>query len=323
MSIIELEDVLAARARIKRKIHKTPLLRSVQLSKLLGCELYFKAEHLQKTGSFKARGALNFLLCDPEPVETYTTYSSGNHGQALAWAAGNLGRKAVIFMPEDASPAKVSAVQGYGGEVRFAGLSSTDRMEACLAFVEGGDARVVPPYDHPFIIAGQGTAMLEVLEEKPHFDIALLPVGGGGLLSGNALTLKTLRQHIQIMACEPELAADVKASIENAELTQIAYPATVADGLRNLCLGNRNWTIIRELVSEGLCCSEQRIIEAMRYYACYLKQLVEPSGAVPLACLMENQAAFAGKTVVVYISGGNIALSDYGRLVSGDDIKSG
>ncbi|MDJ0838323.1 MAG: threonine/serine dehydratase [Acidobacteriota bacterium] len=323
MSIIQLEDVLAARARIKRAVHKTPLMRSQKLSRMLGCRLYLKAEHLQKTGSFKARGAMHFLVNDPEPGEVYTTYSSGNHGQALSWAAEQTGKKAVIFMPEDASPAKVAAVKGYGGEVRYAGLSSIDRMNACLAFEEESGARVVPPFDHENIIAGQGTAMLEVLEDLPHFDVALVPTGGGGLLSGNSFVLKTLRKNAQIYACEPEVAADVKASLESGELKSIAYPATIADGLRNLRMGERNWAIIEEHVDGGLTCTEAGIRGAMRLYATYQKQFVEPSGACTLACLMENRDRFAGKTVVVYVSGGNIALPDYGRLVGEDEGQSG
>ena len=322
-AIPSLEDVLAARARIRRHIHKTPLLRCGKLSEAAGCDLYLKAENLQKTGSFKARGASHFLAGDPEPAEIYTTYSSGNHGQALSWAAGRAGRQAVIFMPEDASPVKVAAVRGYGGEVRFTGLSSVDRKEACLAYIAESGAREVPPFDHERIIAGQGTAMLEVLEELPHFDAALLPAGGGGLLSGNALVLKTLRKHATIYACEPELVADVRDSIAAGELKHTAYHPTIADGLRNLHMGAMNWSIIRAMVPEGLTCDEAGIATAMRLVATYAKQVVEPSGAVTLACLLANRDRFAGKTVVVYLSGGNIALHDYARLVGVDGPESG
>jgi len=318
-----LEDVLAARARIRKLIHKTPLLRCGKLSALAGCDLYLKAENLQKTGSFKARGASHFVVGDPDSSEVYTTYSSGNHGQALSWAAARAGKRAVIFMPEDASPAKVAAVRGYGGEVRFAGLSSVDRKTACLAYIAESGACEVPPFDHARIVAGQGTAMLEVLEELPHFDAALLPVGGGGLLSGNALVLKTLRKHADIFGCEPELVADAQASIASGELKHTEYHATIADGLRNLHMGALNWRIIRETVKAGLTCREDEIAAAMRLYATYAKQVVEPSGAVTLACLLANRSRFAGKTVVAYISGGNTALADYARLVGADGPEPG
>lgn len=314
---MKLEDVLAARARIRPHIHKTPLLRCRQMEQRLGCELWLKAECLQKTGAFKARGVLNFLMQEPDERELFTTFSSGNHGQAMAWAAGLLGKRAHVFMPEDASPVKTAAVRDYGGQASFAGRSSEDRRAACSAFADSAGAVIVPPYDHDRIIAGQGTAMLEVLEELPLFDAALLPVGGGGLMSGNAFVAKTLRPKVELYACEPELASDAKASLAAGELRRIEYPATIADGARNLCMGERNWAIIRERVTAGLSCSEARIREAMAMYAVFMKLYVEPTGAVSLACLMEARRRFAGKRVVVYISGGNIAPADYAKLVSG------
>ena len=316
---LKLEDVLAAWAKIKPHIHKTPLLRSQKLSELLGCDLYIKAEFLQKTGSFKARGALHFLLAHRGEKQTYTTYSSGNHGQAVCWAARLRNQKAVIFMPEDASPAKVAAVRGYGGEARFAGRSSADRYEACRAYAEGGGAVIVPPYEHPWIMAGQGTVMLEVLEELPLFDAVLIPVGGGGLLSGNAVALKALRPNARIYACEPELANDAQRSLQKGRLETIPYPATIADGARNLNMGGLNWEVIRRTVTEGLVCSETRIRSAMGDLARYLKQVVEPTGCLTLACLWANRERFAGKTVVIYASGGNIGLADYAALLSREE----
>lgn len=312
-----LEDVLAARARIARYVHKTPLIHSSRLSKMLGCELYVKCENLQKTGAFKARGVMNFLLLNPGE-NTVTTYSSGNHGGALAWGAQQMGRKAMIFMPEDASPVKVSAVKGYGGDVRFAGLSSTDRYAACMDFVKETDAMVVPPYDHHHIIAGAGTAMTEVLEECPNPDAVLLPVGGGGLLAGNALTVHELRAKVKVFSCEPEMAADAKASLEFGTLQTIEYPPTIADGLRNLCVGDRNWEIIRKTVTGGLSCSEDAIRRAMAAYASFMKLYVEPSGAATLACLWTHKEQFAGQRVVIYLSGGNIAPWDYAKMVTQD-----
>lgn len=312
---LRLEDVLAARTRLGEDVHTTPLLQSRLLSEKLGCDVHIKAEFLQKTGAFKPRGVLNYLRASSLEHPIVTTFSSGNHGQALAWAAQRHQKQAVIFMPEDASPAKVAAVRQYGGEVRRAGLSSTERESACRAFAETQGAKVVPPYDHEHIIAGQGTVMLEIVTQLPLFDAVLVPTGGGGLLSGNALTLSHLRQHSEVFACEPELAADAQASLKSGNLQSIEYPSTIADGTRNLCLGQRNWAIVKRFVREGLVCSEAQIIEAMAYYATYLKQVVEPSGAVSLACLIANRERFKGKTVVLIASGGNIALPDFGRLI--------
>ncbi len=314
---MKLEDVMAARARIKGQIHKTPLLASRQLSRLLGCEVFVKAENLQKTGAFKARGVLNFLALD-RATNTVTTYSSGNHGGALAWGAAQVGRKAVIFMPEDASPAKIAAVKGYGGEVRLAGLSSADRFQACMAYVAESGATVVPPFDHEHIIAGQGTTMLEILEDLPDPDAVLVPAGGGGLLAGNALAAHNLRSRLPVIACEPDLVADVKASVESGALQSTPYAPTIADGLRNLRMGERNWAIVRETVHSALSCTEDEIRIAMAAYASFMKLYVEPSGATTLACLWQNRARFAGQKVVLLLSGGNIAPWDWAKLVDQD-----
>ena len=310
-----LEDVLAARARIKPEIHRTPLLHSRRLSEEMGCDLYIKGEHLQKTGSFKVRGVLNFLLTTGAQSKSVTTYSSGNHGQALAWAARLRGMTATVFMPEDASPMKVAAVKGYGAKASFAGMTNQDRETACRQFAEREGALVVPPYDHKRIIAGQGSAMLEVLEDLPRFDVALLPAGGGGLLSGNAFVLNALGRPTQVFSCEPSLAEDLKLSLDAGARKRIDFPNTIADGLRSLSVGDLNWEIIQKTVRAGLTCSETSIGKAMAYYAAWLKQVVEPSGAVSLACLMENRQRFLGKKVVVFVSGGNIALADYAKLV--------
>lgn len=312
---IKLEDVLAAKTRLHGRIHRTPLLHSKQLSDRLGCEVYLKVENLQKTGSFKARGALNFLLSETEAAPVYTTFSSGNHGQALAWSAQTLGYRAVIFMPEDASHAKVAAVKGYGGEVRYAGTSSDDRRQACEAFADAEGACIVPPYDHPRIIAGQGSIMLEILEDLPLFDAAFIPVGGGGLLSGNALVAYELGRTTAIYCCEPEAAADAKASLAAGQLKRIDYPHTIADGARNLCLGNHNWAIVRETVRAGLTCSEAQIKAAMRLYAVFTKMIVEPSGALSLACLAAHCDQFTGRKVVLVVSGGNVALPQYASWI--------
>jgi len=315
MVTLRLEDVLAAKVRLGKDIHQTPLLQSRLLSEHVGCKVFIKAEFLQKVGAFKARGVLNFIRANDVAKEELTTFSSGNHGQALAWAGRLHGKEVVVFMPEDASPAKVAAVKQYGGIVHPAGLSSSDREKACRAYSEKTGAVIVPPYDHESIIAGQGTVMVEIVSQLPMFDAVLIPTGGGGLLSGNALVIASIRQHAKVFACEPLSAADAQASIRSGTLQSIGYPSTIADGARNLRLGDRNWELIRRYVTDGLACSESQIVEAMWLYGTYLKQVVEPSGALSLACLLAHRDRFRGKTVVLIASGGNIALQDYGKLM--------
>ncbi|CAM2009009.1 threonine ammonia-lyase [Acanthopleuribacter pedis] len=314
----QLEDVLAARIRIKPFIHKTPIFSSQTLNRQLGCEVFLKAENLQKTGSFKARGVSNFLATREAIADEITTYSSGNHAQATSWAAARHQRRATVFMPEDASPAKVAAVKHYGGEVQFAGLTTQDRHDACHAYAERTGAQIVPPYDHEAIIAGQGTVSLEILEELPQFDALLLPTGGGGLCAGNAFTIRSLRQTTRVYACEPTTADDARQSLESGTLTAINFSATIADGTRALCLGDRNWALIQQHVAGGLVADDPTIIEAMRDLARYLKLIVEPSGALALACLAANREQFAGQKVVVVLSGGNINMDTYSTLTAGE-----
>ena len=311
-----LEDVLAAKARIRSWVHHTPLLRSHLLSEYLGLDLFFKAEHLQKTGSFKVRGVLNFVLSEGGSYTKIATYSSGNHGQAVAWAASLLNKQPVVFMPKDASEAKIAAVKGYGARVHFAGHTTEDRRRACEAFASEHDSLIIPPYDHPAIVAGQGTVMLEILTDQPDIDAVLVPTGGGGLASGNALVLKGIRQKVEIYTCEPDSAADAKASLEMGALQHRPLSTTIADGLRSLSLGQLNWELLHQYADGGLVCDEAAIREAMRLYASYLKQWVEPSGAVSLACILRNREQFSGKRVVLIISGGNISVPDFVKVVT-------
>ncbi len=318
----QLEDVLAARIRIRPFIHQTPIFQSQTLNRKLGCDVYFKAENLQKTGSFKARGVSHFLAMLPELPAEIATYSSGNHGQAVAWAAASRGCAATVFMPEDAVLAKVDAVKHYGGQVRFAGLTTQDRFEACRDYAAASGATMIPSYDHDAIIAGQGTVVLEVLEEIPQFDALLVPTGGGGLLGGNSLALKSLRPHCAVYACEPALADDARRSLESGTLTSVAFADTIADGTRALCLGDRNWALIKQFVNAGLIADEDAIMAALKDLAVYLKLIVEPSGALGLACLAANRERFAGQRVVVILSGGNVNLATYSKFTAGEHAGS-
>ncbi|MCB1050110.1 MAG: threonine/serine dehydratase [Acidobacteria bacterium] len=312
---MKLEDVLAAYSRIKKNVRKTPLLTSRLINERLGCEVYFKSEHLQTTGSFKARGALNFLLTEHSGSKSFTTYSSGNHGQALSWACTRIGAKAVVFVPEDASRAKVSAIEQYGGIVRRAGHWPHERLEACLAYAEANQATIVPPFEDERIIAGQGTVLLEVLEDLPVFDALLVPGGGGGLLSGTSLVCKTLRPKTTVFSCESQSANDIALSLQAGKPVAIDPPKTIADGIRHLKPGSLTWPVFSQYVDEGLTCQEETIRAAMALVARHMKQIFEPTGAVSLACLMDNPKRFQGQTVVLIVSGGNVDLEDYCRLV--------
>ncbi|MCB1043311.1 MAG: threonine/serine dehydratase [Acidobacteria bacterium] len=314
--MLQLMDILAAKSRIANHIHKTPILSSRRLNQHLGCSLSFKCEALQKTGSFKARGALNALLSQPELPYAITTYSSGNHGQALAWLAQSRDIKAFVFVPEHAPDAKLDAMRAYGAQITFAGTTVDARKQACLNFAEESRALVIPPFDDPAIMAGQGTTMIEILEDLPHLDAMLVPTGGGGLLSGVATVLRTLRPHAQVFACEPVSGNDAQLSLQAGEPVTIPGPKTMADGVLHVRLGDLTWPVISQLVTGGLTCSEDSIVEAMRLCHRYLKLVAEPTGVLGLACLLEHRDQFAGKQLATVVTGGNISPQTYGKLIS-------
>lgn len=307
--------VLQASGRISSLVKRTPVLSSASIDSAAGCEILFKCENLQTTGSFKYRGASHALalLSEelPEGIECVATHSSGNHGAALARAAHARSIDAVIVMPEGSVASKVSAVRAYGGEVILCGALMADREHALSDVVLSRGAHVVPPYDDARIIAGQGTAALEFLEQAPLLDSMLVPVGGGGLAAGTALALEGTG--VALLLAEPKLADDAARSLHDGTRYPPLPPATIADGLR-AGLGELNFEILNRrsgasgYVSVG-CVSEAAIRSAMRLMWQRLKLVVEPSGAVPLALLMEHGAdtlELAGKTVGVIVSGGNV-----------------
>lgn len=315
--MIHFIDILAAKTRISRYTHRTPLLRSQRLDEALGCRLAVKCEMWQKTGSFKARGAINAILTQPQPPTCVTTYSSGNHGQALAWAARHRGIHCVVFVPENAPQAKVSAMQAQGAELVLAGTSVVERRDACSAYAVETGATLIPPFDDAAVIAGQGTMMIEVLEQLPQIDRVLVPTGGGGLLAGISTVAKALRADTTVLACEPESGNDGQLSIESGRRMTGPTPNTIADGVRHTQLGELTWPIIQRHVDGALTCSDQDIIAAMKLLLQYHKIVVEPSGALGVACLMAHQSQFANQTVVAILTGGNIAAEDYAQHIAG------
>jgi len=299
-------DLQVARRRIAGQVVVTPVRGSRGLNEILGCDLRCKCENLQQTGSFKFRGASNAVIhLREEGVATdVATHSSGNHGAALARAAQLDGRKAFVVMPENAVRRKVDAVRGYGGEVIFCEPTQQAR-EAGLAGLVAQGKVPVPPYDHPDIIAGQGTAALEFLDAEPSLDIIMAPVGGGGLVSGTAIAARQLAPRITVIAAEPAGAADTAASFARGRRVTSWQPDTIADGLRAL-VGKITFPIILDLVDRVLTVSEEGIRRGMELVREHMDMEIEPSSSTVIAAIVEHPAVFAGKTVGVIVSGGNV-----------------
>jgi len=307
---VTLEDVRAAAGRIQELARRTPVDHSRLFDAAAGAAAYFKCENLQRGGAFKIRGALNFLMSLDRAGRKsgVVTFSSGNHAQAVAMAAAHLGIAATIVMPTDAPKAKLASTQAYGPKIVFFDREREDREAIAGRIARETGAVVVPSYDHPWIIAGQGTAALELLEEKPELDAIVVPLGGGGLLSGTLIAAKALRPHIRIFGVEPELANDWYRSLRAGERTAIPPPATIADGLRTPIPGAITFPIVRALAEDVLLVSEEEIKATVRFLLSRMKLLTEPSGAVAAAALLHKKLPPDLKSVGVILSGGNVDL---------------
>jgi threonine dehydratase len=309
------EDVLSAAERIKPYVHRTPIYTSATLDRMVDAKLYLKAESMQKTGSFKARGGCNavFSLSEEEAQRGVATHSSGNHAQAIAYAAALRAIPATIVMPENAPRVKVAAVKGYGAKIVWAGSHPLDRERKLEEVLEQTGAAFVHPSNDPRVIAGQGTAALELLTDvirrydSAGLDMVMTPVGGGGLLSGTALAVSGAGQGTSTIGAEPETVDDAYRSLRDGKIHPPTNAETVADGLRTF-LGDVNFPIIQEHVSAIVTVSEQSIIDAMRLVWERMKIIIEPSSAVPVAALFEYPGVFRGQRVGIVISGGNADL---------------
>lgn len=306
---VGLDELRAAHARIAPHIHRTPVIHSQLLDELAGCEVHFKCENLQKIGAFKARGALNAVLGldDETAAKGVATHSSGNHGAALAMAAGVRGIPAHIVMPSNAPAVKKAAVAGYGGHIIECEPTLEARETTLEKVIAEHGSHVVHPYDDPRVIAGQGTTALELLEQLDDFDVVVIPVGGGGLLGGMATAIKAINPAIEVMAAEPAGADDAFRSFGLGYRVLQENPNTIADGLLT-SLGERNYAIIRERVDTMVTVEDSSIIDAMKLQWTRLKSVVEPSGAVTFAALLEHPERFRGRRVACVISGGNVDL---------------
>jgi Threonine dehydratase len=307
MRIPELADIQAAHSRIKPFVHHTPVMKSQQLNELFNCELFFKCENFQKVGAFKFRGATNAVLSmsAEERLRGVVTHSSGNHAAALALAARMNGIKASIVMPENAPIVKKNAVAGYGAEITFCKPTLQAREEATRLIMEKTGATLIHPYDNFNVICGQGTAALELLQEKGDLEIVIAPVGGGGLMSGTSVYVKGINNNIQVIGAEPEKANDAFISFTTGILTPSVNPVTCADGLLT-SLSELTFSVIRENVDKILTVKEDSIIECMLLVWERMKIIIEPSSATVLAVVKENPGLFKGKKIGLIISGGNV-----------------
>jgi threonine dehydratase len=306
---ISFADVQAAAARLKGVAHRTPVMHSQTVDEMTGAKVFFKCENLQRAGAFKFRGAYNRLaqLTAAERAQGVVTHSSGNHAQGVALAARLLGITATIVMNSDAPKSKIAATRGYGAEVVLYDRLREDR-EAISKRISGERGCViVPPYDDPAIMAGQGTAALELIEDVENLDILLAPLGGGGLLSGTATAARALLPNIRVYGVETEAADDWAQSLAKGEKVRIPPPDTIADGIRTVVPGDLTWPVVRKLVDGVRLVSEAEVKAAVRFLLLRMKLLVEPSGAVPAALLLSGRLEdIAGKRIGVILSGGNI-----------------
>jgi threo-3-hydroxy-L-aspartate ammonia-lyase len=313
------DDVAAAAQRIEGHAHRTPVMRSRTVDAELGAEVFFKCENLQRMGAFKFRGAFNALSKFDESQRRagVVAFSSGNHAQAIALSASLLGMPATIIMPHDAPASKVAATRGYGGKIVMYDRYTEDREQIGRKLAEDEGLTLIPPYDHPDVIAGQGTAAKELFEETGPLDALFVCLGGGGLLSGSALSTRALAPGCKVYGVEPEAGNDGQQSFRTGAIVHIDTPKTIADGAQTQHLGAYTFEIIRRDVDDVLTASDAQLVDAMRFFASRMKLMVEPTGCLSFAAAREMKASLRGKRVGIIVSGGNIDLDRFCALTTG------
>lgn len=316
---ISFDDVTAAARRLEPVAHRTPVLHSQTFDELVGATVFFKMESLQRVGAFKFRGAYNAIsrLNPDHRKRGVVAFSSGNHAQAVALAARLLDAPATIVMPSDAPAIKRAATEGYGATVRTYDRYTEDRRAIAADIAQQSGAHLIPPYDDPAIMAGQGTAGLELLDETGPLDVVVSPVGGGGLLSGVAVATNAMSPDAKIYGVEPEAGNDGQRSLAEGRIVSIDTPQTIADGAQTQFLGEHTFPVLQALLSGIETVSDDEIIAAMRFFAARMKQVVEPTGALAAAVLLAGKFDVTGQRVGVIVSGGNIDLNRYAALISG------
>lgn len=305
-------SIESAAARIAPYIHTTPIMTNKSINEQYGLDLYFKCENFQKIGAFKIRGGMNasLQLTTEQLSKGVATHSSGNHAQALAFAAKMLGVKAYIVMPESSPQVKVNAVRGYGAEVTICASNQIARETTLQEIVDNTGATFIHPYDNDEVITGQATCVKEMIETMPDLDMVVTPVGGGGLLSGTCLGAHYFKPGLKVYAGEPEGAADAVLSLQSGKVEKASYVNTIADGLMTT-LSERTLAIIKAHVTDILLVSDEEIKAALRLVYERMKIIIEPSCAVPLAAVLKNVDLFKGKKVGIILSGGNVDLSKF------------
>ena len=307
-------DIREAHERIMPFIHKTPVLTCKTINRIAQADVFFKCENFQKIGAFKIRGGMNAVLSlsKEKQQKGIATHSSGNHAQAIAYAAREVGTKAYIVMPETSPKVKVDAVRGYGAEIFFCEPNQQAREKILQEVVNRTGAEFIHPYNDYRVITGQATCARELLKEVPMLDVIIAPVGGGGLLSGSLLSAHYFSSSTEVYAGEPEGAADAVLSIKSGKIENAPYVKTIADGLLTT-LGDKTFPIIKQYVKDILTVSDEDIIAAMRLVYERMKIVVEPSGAVPLAALLKYKELFTGRRIGIIFSGGNVELKKLGE----------
>lgn len=314
---IDYDDVAAAQRRIQGIAHRTPILRSTTADELTGATLHFKAEHLQRIGAFKFRGGYNALsqFDDTQRRAGVVAFSSGNHAQAIALSAKLKEMRAVIVMPEDAPEIKIAATRGYGAEIVLYDRYTQDREALGRELADNQGLTLVPPFNHPHVMAGQGTTANELFDEVGELDVLLVPLGGGGLLSGCATVARARYPHCRVIGVEPSLGNDGQQSLARGEIVEIATPRTLADGAQTQALGHLTFDVIRECVDGIMTVSDDELVSAMRFMAGRMKQFVEPTGCLGVAAAFANADEWQGLRVGIIVSGGNVDPQRFARLI--------
>lgn len=320
--MLQFAEVQAAAARLKGVAHRTPMVSSRTLDERLGMRVFMKAENLQRMGAFKFRGGYNAVsvLSDSERSRGVVAFSSGNHAQAVALAAQLHGCKATIVMPHDAPALKLAATRGYGAEVMLYDRYTEDRAAIAKRLTEERGAALIPPFDHLPVMAGAGTAALELIEDTGPLDALIVCAGGGGFLSGCTVAAKHLLPGIAVFGAEPQRGNDMQLSLQRGEIVTIDVPRTICDGQQTQAVGRHPFEVIRAHVTGVLTVPDPVVVDAMRFAFERLKLVLEPSGACALAALMQHRERFRGRRVGVTLSGGNVGLDRFMSLLNGDGV---
>ncbi|MBP8542826.1 MULTISPECIES: threo-3-hydroxy-L-aspartate ammonia-lyase [unclassified Citrobacter] len=317
MTLPDYNDVAAAAERIAEYANKTPVMTSRTVNDEFASDVFFKCENFQRMGAFKFRGAMNALrqFTPEQRAAGVVTFSSGNHAQAIALSAKLLGIPATIIMPHDAPAAKVAATKGYGGNVVIYDRYTEDREKIGRELAEKHGLTLIPPYDHPHVIAGQGTAAKELIEEVGQLDVLFVCLGGGGLLSGSALAARHLSPDCLIYGVEPEAGNDGQRSFRSGKIVHIDTPKTIADGAQTQHLGKITFPIIQQNVNDILTVSDDELVASMKFIAERMKIVVEPTGCLGFAAARARKAELRGKKIGIIISGGNVDISRYSEFL--------